>query len=122
MPEVIVRVLHVMPSMVVGGAQRTASTLARTPGFESRVIPNAAITESSIEWADVVVVHAWRAQRDRPDLNVPAWTSGIDGAAVIIFNHDWEGSYQGAADMVLVYSDYAAQHWRGPHLPTVLPG
>jgi len=41
---------------------------------------------------------------------------------VIIFNHDWEGYYEGSADMVLVYSDFAARHWRGPYLPTVLPG
>jgi glycosyltransferase involved in cell wall biosynthesis len=115
-------ILHLIPSLVVGGAQRTVATLRRTPGLESRVEVIDRHLASSIAWSDVVVLHAWRTRPDSLALNVPTRLKEITERPIILFNHDWEGSYDGVADLILVYSAFAAAHWIGSQPVTVLPG
>lgn len=116
------RVLHLIPNLLIGGAQRTVATLRRSPDLVSRVEVIEGHPPASLAWADIVVLHAWRQGPDRPDLNVPAWTRETSMPPVILFNHDWEGYFDGAADLVLVYSHFAAAHWAGPYRAAVLAG
>jgi glycosyltransferase involved in cell wall biosynthesis len=116
------RVLHIVPNLLIGGAQRTIATLSRAPHLDSRVVLIEKSLGAAIAWSDVVVLHAWRRQPTSPDLNVPEHLKGLTSRAVILFNHDWEGRYDGIAKLVLVYSNFAAAHWQGPQRLAVLPG
>jgi glycosyltransferase involved in cell wall biosynthesis len=116
-------VLHLIPNLVVGGAQRTVATLRRAAGLDSRVeVIDQYSAPSLIPWSDVLVVHAWRGRRESPELNVPSWLQEIRGRPIIVFNHDWEGHYEGVANLALVYSTFAAAHWTGPQPAAILPG
>jgi glycosyltransferase involved in cell wall biosynthesis len=115
-------VLHIIPNLVIGGAQRSVATLRRAPFLDSRVVIVAKYPEASISWADIVVVHAWRKQPENPDLNMPDYLQEIRDRPIIVFNHDWEGRYLGLADRILVYSKFAAAHWWGPQRIAILPG
>ena len=106
---------------MIGGAQRTVATLRRAASLDTRVETSGDCSSESISWSDVVVLHAWR-KRSRSDLNIPRRLRGIAERPVIVFNHDWEGRYEGNADLVLVPSEFAASNWNGPQRVAVLPG
>lgn len=117
------RVLHLIESCVVGGAQRTVSTLARTPQLTSRIEALGATPPQSLAWADVLVIHAWRRTLHEPDIIIPQWTTEYRGEyPLILFNHDWEGQCGTEVDLVLVYSAFAATNWRGRQPVSILPG
>jgi glycosyltransferase involved in cell wall biosynthesis len=83
--------------------------------MDNRSRPNVAKT-------DLLVVHAWRRRGDRPELNVPLWVRRSVNIPIILFNHDWQGSYEAHADLVLVYSAFAAANWSGDQRLAILPG
>jgi glycosyltransferase involved in cell wall biosynthesis len=116
------RILHLIPALGIGGAQRTLATLMRIAGSENRMEETHDRKLPSLRWADLVVVHAWRKERGNPDLNVPPSLRDLREIPLIVFNHDWEGRYHGIADLVIVYSTLAARHWEGPQPVAVLPG
>lgn len=116
------RVLHLISNFVIGGAQRSVATLCGTPELDSRVETIDPRGGSSLDWADVVVLHAWRRSRWAPTLNIPAWAREIDDVPIVVFNHDWEGAYDGPVNLVLVYSQFAAANWHGRERVAVLPG
>ena len=60
--------------------------------------------------------------RGKRDLNVPDCLRDIRVCPTIVFNHDWEGQYDGVVDLVIVYSGIAAAHWNGPQPVAILPG
>jgi glycosyltransferase involved in cell wall biosynthesis len=116
------RVLHIIPTLGVGGAQRTLATLLRIPDLESRVELSDSLSDSSISWSDIVLIHAWCGERDNANLNVPRILFDLHERPVILFNHDWRGCYRGLAELVIVYSAFAATNWTGAQPVTVLPG
>jgi glycosyltransferase involved in cell wall biosynthesis len=116
-------VLHLIANLNdIGGAQRTLATLLKAPGLKSEVEVFPRSPNLSIMQTDLVVVHAWRRSTPGVDLNVPQFLQDFQDRPVILFNHCPEGAYTGNAELVLVYSAYAAKRWYGQQRTVILPG
>lgn len=111
-----------IPVLGVGGAQRTLSTLCRIQAFDSRVALMSHRSPPTIAKADLLVLHTWRRRRETAELDVPLWVRRVPNIPIILFNHDWQGSYEAHADLVLVYSKFAAANWSGGQRLAILPG
>lgn len=97
------------------------ATLAGSTEFESHLATFAEAGPEIAVGADALIVHTWRGIGTL-ELQAPAWLRRYTGAPIIVFNHDWEGTYAGSAEVVLVYSTFAAVHWRGSQTIAILPG
>jgi glycosyltransferase involved in cell wall biosynthesis len=116
-----VKVLHVIEHLTIGGAQRSAMTLARTKGHDARIVPPSDIARRHLAWADVIVAHVWRSTKGDPYVPVPV-APGLDSKRLIVFNHDVEGRIDQPCSLVLVYSEAALRRQDVNARVQVIPG
>lgn len=116
-----VKVLHLIEHLTIGGAQRSAMTLARTEGHDARIARPTEVKPHEVASADVVVAHVWRCAKGDPYVPVP-FVPGVDPARLIVFNHDVEGRITAPCALVVVYSEAAALRQVVDAPVEVLPG
>jgi glycosyltransferase involved in cell wall biosynthesis len=114
-----IKVLHLIDTMTIGGAQRSVATLCRTGGHDARVARATDVAPADVGWADVIVAHVWRHRRGDPHVPVP---SVPDPTRLAVFNHDVEGHIDAACAVVVVYSAAAARRQVVDAPVEVVPG
>ena len=116
--------LQVIQTMIIGGAQRTASRLMRLPGFDVELITFDQLhTVSEFAHYDVLFTHVWCEDEygKSLDLHWPPYIPGTYGTHIAM-NHSYRGAMTAGYDHYIVYSDFAKRNsiFDGP--VSVIPG
>lgn len=114
-----VKVLHLIDTMTIGGAQRSVATLCQTGGHHARVVRTGDVAQADFAWADIIVAHVWRHRRGSPYVPVPPVP---DPTRLVVFNHDVEGHIVAPCAVVVVYSAAAARRQAVDAPVEVVPG
>ncbi len=115
------KLLQVIESMIIGGAQKSASSLMKMPGVEVELVTYEQLDDYLTQHYDTILLHVWCTSRDQARMNWPA-SFKFSSDQLVVFNHDWHGLLNFGANKYVVHSQFAYENSVADNQIYIVPG
>jgi glycosyltransferase involved in cell wall biosynthesis len=115
------KLLQVIESMIIGGAQKSASSLMKMPGVEVELVTYEQLDDYLTQHYDAILLHVWCTSRDQARMNWPT-SFKYSSDQLVVFNHDWHGLLNFGANKYVVHSQFAYENSVADSHIYIVPG
>jgi len=115
------KLLQVIQSMIIGGAQKSASSLMNLPGVEVELVTYEQLDDYLTQPYDAILLHVWCTSRDQASMNWPP-SFNCSSDQLVVFNHDWHGLLNFGANKYVVPSRFAYENSIADSQIYIVPG
>jgi glycosyltransferase involved in cell wall biosynthesis len=115
------KLLQVIESMIIGGAQKSASSLMKMPRVEVELVTYEQLDDYLTQHYDAILLHVWCTSRDQARMNWPT-SFKYSSDQLVVFNHDWHGLLNFGANKYVVHSQFAYENSVADSQIYIVPG